>query len=312
MKAIPYIGNGPYCYANSVAMLLDSIGESISPAKVEVLSGVGIGACLLTKDKLLFFNTYAGAPDTGISRALEILGFNYEEKSSERSDFNPFDQLRKNLNESPVVLGPLDMGYLKYNPRSESLYGVDHFVLVYGIDNNNAYFHDPAGFPCVSIPIKDLAEAWKAENIGYRRNYYRYWTKPARVKQPKGKEIYDQAIQFFRSLYQESHDIAVKEKRVIDNDAIMTIIERLKNGNISSIEKDHLTHFALPLGAKRALDFASFFSPHNAVLTDLKQKQAQLFGRCHALVMNNDWKESSKSLEEFATVEKEFRNRLMN
>ncbi|MEK6960815.1 MAG: hypothetical protein AABX47_06580, partial [Nanoarchaeota archaeon] len=39
-----YIGNGAYCYANCIAMLLDSIGEDISPGTAEVLSGVGIGA----------------------------------------------------------------------------------------------------------------------------------------------------------------------------------------------------------------------------------------------------------------------------
>jgi len=38
---VPYIGNGPYCYANATAMLLASIGENVPPSQIEVLTGQG-------------------------------------------------------------------------------------------------------------------------------------------------------------------------------------------------------------------------------------------------------------------------------
>lgn len=41
---IPYIGNALYCFADSTAMLLASIGENISSSRIEVLTGVGLGA----------------------------------------------------------------------------------------------------------------------------------------------------------------------------------------------------------------------------------------------------------------------------
>ena len=37
-------GKAEYCYANCAGMLLASIGEGISPATIEVLTAVGIGA----------------------------------------------------------------------------------------------------------------------------------------------------------------------------------------------------------------------------------------------------------------------------
>lgn len=41
-----YIGNGHYCYSNSAAMFLSSIGENVSPQLVEILTGVGLGAMI--------------------------------------------------------------------------------------------------------------------------------------------------------------------------------------------------------------------------------------------------------------------------
>ena len=71
-----------YCYANSTAMLLSSIGEVVSPRLVEALSGVGLGA-FISPDGLPFFSGLGGLPDEGISRALRILGFASEETAFE-------------------------------------------------------------------------------------------------------------------------------------------------------------------------------------------------------------------------------------
>lgn len=311
-RDIPYIGNGAYCYANATAMFLSSVNENISPSFIEVLSGIGVGAVLLTQAKLLFFNTVAGAPDTGISKALEILGINYKEKANKDSNHVPFRELQADLISSPAILGPLDMGYLTYNPRHKFLSGADHFILVYEIKGQEAYLHDPAGFPHVSIKLSDLAKAWEAKNIGYKRGYYRYWTNPKRIKKPSQNEIYDQAIQFFQFLYKESERLAKKDKWIIDRNAIMSVVEKMRNKEISNREKDHFTYFAFPLGAKRALDFAQFFDFRDSSLATLKRKQAQLFGKSHSLAMRADWKSLAQTLEEFADAEDKFRVSLLS
>ena len=60
------------------------------------------------------------------------------------------------LSNGPVVLGPLDMGHLIYNPNHTILYGVDHFVTVYALDSQYLYLHDPAGFSCIKVAFNDI------------------------------------------------------------------------------------------------------------------------------------------------------------
>ena len=95
INKFPYIGNGAYCYANSTSMLLASIGENISPSKIEVLSAVGLGAFLLKNTNLLFFGWEV--PDNGIDNALKILGFEPSRKNTSKSKQPPFNKLRKYL-----------------------------------------------------------------------------------------------------------------------------------------------------------------------------------------------------------------------
>ena len=64
---LAYMGNGPYCYANSAAMLLENAEESVEPRVIEVLSGVELGACWVAESQTLFLSGLASAPDVGLS-----------------------------------------------------------------------------------------------------------------------------------------------------------------------------------------------------------------------------------------------------
>lgn len=311
MKNSPYIGNGAYCYANSTAMLLASIGENTAPSQIEVLSGVGLGAHIQRESGLIFFNDLAGWPDVGISTALNILGFSFKEEAGKEPEPAPFGELREVLERSPAVLGPLDVNHLLYNPKRPKVAGVDHYVLAISMDDEKVYLHDPAGFPYVSLPLEQLKLAWKAESIFYRRDYYRYWTSPKRVRRPTEEEIYNQALQLFKSIYQES---AVKSKEKQNTNGpkvILACAKRMQNKEASEDEIGQLTHFALPLGARRALDFASFFDSRDADLASLKRRQARLFGESHTFAVAEDWSSSAKKLQELAEVEEEFRTKLL-
>ena len=138
-----YVGNAPYCYANSAAMLLKSIGEDIHPGKIEVLTGVGLGA-IWQDDGLFWLSNPYSPPDVGLSAALGILGFQFVEGSSEKPDPCPLEELEELLQTGPVVLGPLDMGYLDYLPFSAP--GADHFVLAYQIASESCFFARSGGF----------------------------------------------------------------------------------------------------------------------------------------------------------------------
>src|SRR4051812_22555669 len=68
----PYIGSGPYCYANSLSMVLGP--GAPSPAVVEVLTGSPFGFELLG-GRLPFFDPYGWDPDRGLDDAIAALGW---------------------------------------------------------------------------------------------------------------------------------------------------------------------------------------------------------------------------------------------
>src|SRR5688572_1058337 len=178
MTTTTYVGNGAYCYANTTSMLLTSIGEVVPPSLVEVLSGVGLGALwFVARGSIIFGNV---VPDTGVSKALDLLGFAYDERSSPDGAPLPLDELRAALEVGPVAIGPVDIGCLTYKPGARGPSGSDHFILLYAMDEAEVRLHDPAGFPHVSLPFDDLEQAWRAEKIGYRRGAFRRWYAPRR------------------------------------------------------------------------------------------------------------------------------------
>jgi len=311
MKNIPYIGNGAYCYANSTSMLLASVGENVSPSIIEVLTGVGLSASLKRKGGFLYFNNQALLPDLGIAKALEILGFDSKVKVFDNPDQDPFEKLKDDLKKSVAVLGPLDMVYLVYNPRHKYLKGADHFVLAYKMEDDIVYLHDPAGFPHVFISVKDLEKAWKAEKVSYRKDYYRYITSPKRKERPTKDEIYRRAIDFFKSIYQDGERNSNPNIWLIGQDAIAQTAERAESGAISEDELGHFVYFALPLGAKRALDFASFFDQRHAELASIKRQQAEQFGHAHTYALAKKWSFLSESLKKLGDLEQQFRDTLL-
>ena len=306
---IKYIGKAEYCYANSTAMLLASIGEDVYPKRIEVLSGVGLGAFLEQNSNSLFFSNLCAKPDEGISRALTILGFQFEERNSDTPDNPPFEQLKEVLVSGPAVLGPLELGLLAYNPNSKGPIGADHFVLAYAMDDERVYLNDPYGFPQVSLTLEQLKEAWRADTVSHKHGYYRFWFNPKRVKSPTEKEIYDSAVESFKELYKASREKAIRDNRRIGSEAILHEAERIREGKAGVDEIGFLTGFMLPMSASRALDFADFFDAYNPELAELKRKQAPLFGKAQVYAVAKDWENLYETMKELAKIEDLFSSR---
>lgn len=298
-----YIGNGKYCYANATSMLLKSIGEYIPPEKIEVLTGMGLGA-VFEGDYLFLDSTF---PDIGITKALDILGFTCEESVEESPNQAPFHQVKDILTESAVMVGPVDLGYFTHWPNYEYLSGSDHYVFVYDMDDQNIYFHDPAGYPYVSLTLDQFQKAWRAENIQYRRGYFRFWHSAKRQSHPSEEYIYQQAIKGFQTQYENTE----KKNHPNGSEAILMFSEVFKSEEIPNEITAHVTHFLFQLGAKRANDFAYFFKEHHPELFELKIIQAKLLGRCHVIAAHERWNNITVHLQQLADVEHEFRDKLM-
>lgn len=298
-----YFGNGAYCYANSASMLLSSIGENILPSLIEPLTGVGLSASLRKDGENLYFNNQALPPDLGITKALDILGFKYEVDFEEDSNNYPKDRLNKVLKEGPAILGPLDMGYLVYNPSHEHLYEADHFIFAYKTDEKYIYLHDPAGFPYMFIAHEEFKKAWKAESTSYAKGHYRYIYNPKRISNPSSPETYEKATEYFKELYKRGKDNDVEEKYFVGAEAIKITSEKIKSEGISDKLKSHFIYFALPLGAKRSLDYATFFDSFDEKVSELKNEKAVLFGHAHTYTVLENKDKLSATLDKLAEVE---------
>jgi len=289
-------------------MLLSSIGEDISPSLIEVICGIGLSAFWMDKTNLLFFNF--ALPDEELTRTFNILGFECQERIISKKQPIPIDQLKKDLKQSPVLIGPIDMGFLDYNPNHSFLHGADHYIFLYDFKDGNFYLHDPEKFPCVLLSEDQLIKSWQSDKIFYGLENYRYWTKPKRVNNPSESEIYKKAVKDFQSIYTNCDKKSKDNNWVTGSKAVLKAAERFKNKQFEENEIGHFKYFVLPLGAKRALDFAEFFSKRNPELAELKTKQAKLFGQAQTLIMSEDYAGFVKILRQYAKIEDKFKKAL--
>jgi hypothetical protein len=290
-----YHGSVPYCYANSVAMLLSAQGEQVYPGLVEVLTGVGLGA-VQTPDGQTWLSTTPQEVPAGVDRALELLGF-AATTATGPEDADVLELLRADLVTGPVMLGPLDMGHLTYIPWHGVLAGSDHYLVAYAVDGGRAWLQDPAGFPCTALGREDLARAWRAERIGAPGGPFRRWLRPRRVAQPTPERLYGDAMASFRAAYRD---------RPPGGAAIRELAKHLAPGGVGEGERGLLTAFTFPLGARRALDYAAFFAGGgDGELAAAKQGQARLLGECLLAANRDDWSGVAGALEALADLEEE-------
>ncbi len=312
MSVLTYQGNVPYCYANSLSMLLSSIGETVSPSQIEPLTGMGLGAQWRPQENIIFFDM--SSTDRGINMALDLLGFTYDEQAYAADAALPLDDLRTTLANGPAVIGPLDMGCLSYVPGHKFMHGSDHYVLALAVENGALRVHDPAGWPHAFLPLDDLECAWRAEAIAYRRGAFRYWSSPARQARPTNQELYDSALADFRALYgnaRQGNASALASASAIGAEAILAAANVIAVGDPPMALIVHLEGFALRLGARRALDLADFFRIVDDTLADIKDTQAQLFGRAHTEAARRDYAALAATLRTLAETEKEFESVLL-
>jgi len=164
-----YSGNSAYCYSNSLRMCLQHAGLLHLPevGLLECLTGMPFGACFLQLDAPQFLPSPADInPDNGLTRALDILGWTCARWQGDDVD-SALAALKEALSAGLVLLGPLDMGFLPYDPNHRIKRGGDHFIAVLSLDANRVRVHDPQLYPFAVLPVTDLVRAWNAQDLGY-------------------------------------------------------------------------------------------------------------------------------------------------
>ena len=297
-----YFGDVSLCYSYSLAMALDGYGYDFKADFLEAIMVMGNGASIVKEDDqhpLVFFDN--GMPDLSISHSLKILGFDYEDfylKDGAEVDLSEIRRkLETFLSNGPVVLGPLDMGHLTYNPNHTILYGVDHFVTVYDIDNQYLYLHDPAGFACMKVAFNDILEAWKAEAIDYKRGAYSMWGNFKKAKSPSQTEIYQETAKIIKTRYLNGQ-----------NAVLECYAKAVAESGLNTEQKQLHQYFSFKLAAVRNLYLSQFLKDHDLKGARLKEELAALFGQAHLSCLKEDYQELSHLLYQIAEVDGRFRD----
>ena len=299
-----YFGDVSLCYSYSLAMALD--GYDLKADFLEAIMVMGNGASIVKEDDrhpLVFFDN--GMPDLSISHSLKILGFDFEEfylKDGTEVDLEEIKgKLESFLSNGPVVLGPLDMGHLTYNPNHKILYGVDHFITVYAVDGQYLYLHDPAGFACMKVAFNDILEAWKAEAIDYKRGAYSMWGNFRKDKSPSQTEIYQETASIMRTRYLDgqSNVLECYSKAVAEH-------------GLNTEQKQLHQYFSFKLAAVRNLYLSKFLKDHDPEGARLKEELASLFGQAHLSCLKEDYQELAHLLYQMAEVDGRFRDLYVN
>ncbi|MER7504238.1 hypothetical protein AB0L05_22585 [Nonomuraea pusilla] len=180
--SVTYVGSGPYCYANSLAMILG--GAAPPPAVIEVLTGSPYGMQLIG-GRLPLFDPFGWDPEIGLDAAIGLLGWECERVDGGTAE-EALDRLRRACQDGPVLAGPLELGLLTYQPGSGQAVGADHYVVVLEAGDDTVFVHDPQGYPYATLPAGAFARAWRGELIPYLRRPFRMrhgFTRNVRVGQ---------------------------------------------------------------------------------------------------------------------------------
>ncbi len=296
-----FFGEVPLCYTNSVVMTLDSYGYDFRPEYLEAIMAMGNGANFVDGNKehpIVFFDN--SDPDVSISNCLRILGFEYEDfflKNPDDGNVNVIkEKLKSYLCNGSVIAGPLDMGYLTYNPNHGHLSGVDHFVSIYNLTENDVYLHDPAGYPCIKIDVDEFLQAWKAENIHCKRGSFSMWGNLKRVKIPTSTQIYHDVSVFMKTRYENG-----------DKDVIETYAGAIRDNGLNQAQKQIHQYFSFRLASARNIYMSRFFQEYDNKRADLKSQIAALFGQAHTDSLRDDYMGLSNTLMSIAKLDNEFR-----
>jgi len=297
-----YFGDVSLCYTYSLAMALEAYGYDLRPEYLEALMLMGNGASIVKDDEehpLVFFDN--GMPDLSISHVLEVLGFDYEEYYLREGQAVDLDLIRRKLKallaNGPVVLGPLDMGHLTYNPNHTHLYGVDHFVSVYDLDDDYLYLHDPAGFACMKMTFSEFSKAWEAKNIDYKRGSFSMWGNFQKIKSPTSKEIYKKTSMLMKQRYEDGEE-----------NVIVRYAKSVADNGLNEEQKHLHQYFSFKLASIRNLYVSNFLKDHDTVRSELKENLAKLFGQAHLFCIKEDYQKLSEVLFDIAALDNKFRD----
>ncbi|GLY98511.1 hypothetical protein [Actinoplanes sp. NBRC 103695] len=278
-----FLGSGPYCYVNSLAMVLGD--DSPPPSVIEVLTGSPFGMHF-GANGLPYFDPVGWDPDLGLDAALDLLGW-AGERTSGGSAGEALERLRAANRGGPVMVGPVDIGLLTHQPWSVGVAtGTDHWLVVLEADDDTVVLHDPDGFPYATLPTAQFLAAWRADAVECGGPY------ALRTGFRRVREVP------LTTALRESIPHAVRWLGA-DSTAVGRLADVIEKG-IDDKFRDHLVYFAVRLGARRLADAAYWLADIVPGAAAILQRQAQLLGAIQFPLVRRDDRAAADGLRRLA------------
>lgn len=303
-----YSGNSAYCFSNSLRMCLAESGADDLPevSFIECLTGMPFGTTFLALDTPLFFpNPAAIDPNIAIDQALTALGWSCKLWQGEAADDGEA-ALRDATRHGPVLLGPVDMGFLSYDPQHAHKRGGDHFVVVLELEGDSVRLHDPQLYPYAILSLSDLVRAWNARHLGYMRAAYTLRHSFRRQNARTRRQLLEAGAAAARDLQTRPFGGPV----AYSGQAAFTRATEVLGGGPPPPFATLLTNFALPLGARRCLDGATFMhEAGNTALAALLVQKAKCYGSAQYHASKGDWRTAMRRFTELGELESQLTQR---
>jgi len=296
-----YTGSGAYCYANSLHMCLQAAGADdalLDPGFLECLTTMPFGTGYLRVEDGAFAlpSPMTVDPDRGLTRALDALGWACNEWSGDDAD-EALGRLHAGLAHGPVLLGPLDMGYLSYRPDCARAPAGDHHIVALGLGDDQALVHDPDGYPCAVLPLDDFLAAWRAESIDWKTGAHRLRAAFRPERPQSRREAITRTLPLIREALTADPDGPI----AYGGAQALALLAADLRGDVAARRRGGLVSFFFPLAIRRRLDGARFFReaglPEEAAILD---GQALVWGQAQTCALQGRYGDVAACVDEVA------------
>ncbi|MCZ0983270.1 hypothetical protein O1L60_41230 [Streptomyces diastatochromogenes] len=291
-----YVGSGPYCYTNSLAMMLGE--ESPSTAVIETLTGSPFGAQLIA-GSLPLFDPYGWHPEAGLDAAIALLGWSCE-RTDGGTTAEALERLRAACSRGPVLAGPVDMGLLLYQPGTPNADGGDHYVVVLAADQDTVELHDPHGHPYATLPTQAFLSAWEAKTISYIDAPFVLRTGFVRHRRVTPLDALRQSLPAAAGWLAGRDDLPMPPGSLGGAAAVDALADMVAQGMPSGV-RTLLTAFGVRVGARRLNDAATCLAELGlSHAASLAQGQARILGGLQYPLVHGDDQTAAARMRQLA------------
>ena len=298
---VPFSGRMSYCLIRSLKMVLEYRGQTYPTPWLECVSGEPFGFVYIRQaDDLFAINGYAY--HLAGEHLLRTLNYEYTYTGASDAE-DALAALDTALRDGPVVAGMLDMGYLSYAPGHEAARGADHAIVVLARDEESVTVHDPAGYPCVPLPLNDFLEAWQRDI--YTGKPYGLWHIGTQREPPDAETIWNTTLARARANFAKANEEIGNGVSLLYGPGAMHILaEDLRAEPERSLGA--LPYFNWRVSAQRCMDSALFLRERLPEAGAIRWEQTRVYGEIQQAIVTERRAQLPTLIEELAEYETAF------